>query len=171
MPTYEYECTNPRCRRRWDLFQSIKAEPERTCPACGKRTATRLIGIGAAILSGGRAAEPAESAAPAAPAAKSGDGASAGSQDAASAAGPAKADAAKPGSDAKPAAAGKPASEKSADAGKVNATHPAREGRGAGNLRDAIRRQRAAGQSSARKAPVAAPKRAPGRTGGAGRGK
>jgi putative FmdB family regulatory protein len=168
MPTYEYECTNPRCRRRWDLFQSIKAEPERTCPACGKRTATRLIGIGAAILSGGRAAEPAESAAPAA---KSGDGASAGSQDAASAAGPAKADAAKPGSDAKPAAAGKPASEKSADAGKVNATHPAREGRGAGNLRDAIRRQRAAGQSSARKAPAAAPKRAPGRTGGAGRGK
>jgi putative FmdB family regulatory protein len=168
MPTYEYECTNPRCRRRWDLFQSIKAEPERTCPSCGKRTATRLIGIGAAILSGGRAAEPAESAAPAA---KSGDGASAGSQDAASAAGPAKADAAKPGSDAKPAAAGKPASEKSADAGKVNATHPAREGRGAGNLRDAIRRQRAAGQSSARKAPVAAPKRAPGRTGGAGRGK
>jgi putative FmdB family regulatory protein len=171
MPTYEYECTNPRCRRRWDLFQSIKAEPERTCPACGKRTATRLIGIGAAILSSGRATEPVEPAAPAAPTAKSGDGASAGSQDAASAAGPAKADAAKPGSDAKPAAAGKPASEKSADAGKVNATHPAREGRGAGNLRDAIRRQRAAGQSSARKAPVAAPKRASGRTGGARRGK
>jgi putative FmdB family regulatory protein len=168
MPTYEYECT--KCGKQWELFQSIKAEPERTCPSCGKRTATRLIGIGAAILSGGRAAEPAESAA-AAPAAKSGDGASAGSQDAASAAGPAKADDAKPGSDAKPAAAGKPASEKSADAGKVNATHPAREGRGAGNLRDAIRRQRAAGQSSARKAPVAAPKRAPGRTGGARRGK
>ena len=36
-----------------------------------------------------------------------------------------------------------PAFLKPADAGKVNATHPAREGRGAGNLRDAIRRQRA----------------------------
>ena len=170
MPTYEYECTNPRCRRRWDLFQSIKAEPERTCPACGKRTATRLIGIGAAILSGGRTAEPAESAAPAA-AAKPAEGTGAGSKDAASAAGPAKADAAKPAADAKPAPAGKPASDASADTGKVNATHPAREGRGAGNLRDAIRRQRAAGHSSARKAPAAAPKRAPGRPGGARRGK
>lgn len=170
MPTYEYECTNPRCRRRWDLFQSIKAEPERTCPACGKRTATRLIGIGAAILSGGRTAEPAESAAPAAAAAKPAEGTSAGSKDAASAAGPAKADAAKPAADAKPAAAEKPAPEKPADAGRVNATHPAREGRGAGNLRDAIRRQRAAGQSSARKAPAPAKRAAP-RAGGARRGK
>jgi putative FmdB family regulatory protein len=137
MPTYEYECTNPKCRHRWDLFQSIKAYPERECPKCGKRTATRLIGIGAAILSGGRTAEPAE---PAAPAAKSTEASTASSTDAkggAAAAGPAKADAAKPAA-AKPATAEKPA-----DAGKVNATHPAREGRGAGNLRDAIRRQRA----------------------------
>jgi putative FmdB family regulatory protein len=165
MPTYEYECTNPKCRHRWDLFQSIKADPERACPKCGKRTATRLIGIGAAILSGGRTAEPAE---PAAPAAKSTEASTASSTDAkggAAAAGPAKADAAKPD-------AGKPATaEKPADTGKVNATHPAREGRGAGNLRDAIRRQRAAGQSSARKAPAAAPKRAAPRTGGARRGK
>jgi putative FmdB family regulatory protein len=169
MPTYEYECTNPRCRHRWDLFQSIKAEPERACPACGKRTATRLIGIGAAILSGGRATEPAESAAPAA-ADKPGSGATAGSKDAAPASGPAKADAAKPAADAKPAAAEKPASERPADTGKVNATHPAREGRGAGNLRDAIRRQRSAGPSSARNAPAPAKRAAP-RTGGARRGK
>jgi putative FmdB family regulatory protein len=137
MPTYEYECTNPKCRHRWDLFQSIKADPERECPKCGKRTATRLIGIGAAILSGGRTAEPAE---PAAPAAKSTEASTASSTDAkggAVAAGPTKADAAKPEA-AKPATVEKPA-----DAGKVNATHPAREGRGAGNLRDAIRRQRA----------------------------
>ena len=137
MPTYEYECTNPKCRHRWDLFQSIKADPERACPKCGKRTATRLIGIGAAILSGGRTAEPAE---PAALAAKSTEASTASSTDAkggAAAAGPAKADAAKPDA-AKPATAEKPA-----DTGKVNATHPAREGRGAGNLRDAIRRQRA----------------------------
>ncbi|MBU3682450.1 MAG: zinc ribbon domain-containing protein [Phycisphaerales bacterium] len=165
MPTYEYECTNPRCRHRWDLFQSIKAEPERDCPKCAKRTATRLIGIGAAILSGGRAAEPAESSAPAAKPAEASTAPAASAKDSAAAAGPAKADAAKPES-TKPAAA-----EKSADTGKVNATHPAREGRGAGNLRDAIRRQRATGQPSARKAPAAAAKRTAPRTGGARRGK
>ena len=167
MPTYEYECTNPKCRHRWDLFQSIKADPERECPKCGKRTATRLIGIGAAILSGGRTAEPAE---PAAPAAKSTEASTASSTDAkggAAAAGPAKADAAKPDA-AKPATT---TAEKPAETGKVNATHPAREGRGAGNLSDAIRRQRAAGQPSARKAPAAAPKRTAPRTGGARRGK
>ena len=165
MPTYEYECTNPRCRHRWDLFQSIKADPERDCPKCGKRTATRLIGIGAAILSGGRAAEPAESPAPAATSTEASTASTPGAKDSTAAAGPAKADAAKPEA-AKPAAA-----EKSADTGKVNATHPAREGRGAGNLRDAIRRQRTAGQPSARKAPAAATKRAAPRTGGARRGK
>ena len=165
MPTYEYECTNPRCRLRWDLFQSIKADPERDCPKCGKRTATRLIGIGAAILSGGRAAEPAESSAPAAKSTDASTASTPSAKDSAAAAGPAKADAAKPEA-AKPAAA-----EKSADTGKVNATHPAREGRGAGNLRDAIRRQRTAGQPSARKAPAAATKRAAPRTGGARRGK
>lgn len=137
MPTYEYECTNPKCRHRWDLFQSIKADPERDCPKCGRRTATRLIGIGAAILSGGRAAEPAEASAPAAKPADASAASTASAKDGAAAAGPAKADAAKPEA-AKPANAEKPA-----DAGKVNATHPAREGRGAGNLRDAIRRQRA----------------------------
>jgi len=165
MPTYEYECANPKCRHRWDLFQSIKADPERDCPKCGRRTATRLIGIGAAILSGGRAAEPAESPAPAAKSADASTASAAGTKDGTAAAGPAKADAAKPEA-AKPATAEKPA-----DTGKVNATHPAREGRGAGNLRDAIRRQRAAGQPSARKAPAAATKRASPRTGGARRGK
>lgn len=165
MPTYEYECTNPRCRHRWDLFQSIKSDPERECPKCGKRTATRLIGIGAAILSGGRAAEPTESQAPAATSTNSSAASAASAKDGTAAAGPAKVDVAKPDA-TKPVAA-----EKSAETGKVNATHPAREGRGAGNLRDAIRRQRAAGQPSARKAPAAAAKRASPRTGGARRGK
>lgn len=142
MPTYEYECTNPRCRHRWDLFQSIKADPERDCPKCGKRTATRLIGIGAAILSGGRAAEPAESSVPAAKSTDASTASAASAKDSTTAAGPAKADAAKPEA-AKPEAAKPAAAEKSVDTGKVNATHPAREGRGAGNLRDAIRRQRA----------------------------
>jgi putative FmdB family regulatory protein len=55
MPTYEYECSS--CRHAWDLFQSIKADPERKCPKCGRMTARRKIGIGAAILSGGRSAD------------------------------------------------------------------------------------------------------------------
>lgn len=128
MPTYEYECTN--CRKAWELFQSIKAEPERTCPKCGKRSAVRKFGIGAGILTGGRGgdAEPG-TVAPKAEATKTATDAAAGTK-----AGTAPAPEAK----ALPAApAPAPAKE-----GSVNATHPAREGRGAGNLRDAIARQR-----------------------------
>ena len=39
MPTYDYECKA--CHHRWELFQSIKAEPEKKCPKCGKRQAQR----------------------------------------------------------------------------------------------------------------------------------
>jgi putative FmdB family regulatory protein len=157
MPTYEYECT--KCGKQWELFQSIKAEPERTCPKCGRATARRKIGMGAAILSGGRGG---------------GDDAG-GSRDAGASkdsgttkgAGDAKADAGKPAAPAaKDAAAGPAASGASAkpsDDGKLNSTHPARDGRGAGNLRDAIARQRAAvakksGNSGAKK-PAKAPRR------------
>ncbi len=48
MPTYDYECKA--CHHRWELFQSIKAEPEKKCPACGKRQAQRMIGPGAGII-------------------------------------------------------------------------------------------------------------------------
>lgn len=48
MPTYDYVCTN--CDHRWELFQSIKANPIRKCPACGKLKARREIGTGAGIL-------------------------------------------------------------------------------------------------------------------------
>lgn len=158
MPTYEYECT--KCGKQWELFQSIKAEPERTCPKCGRATARRKIGIGAAILSGGRG----------------GSDDAGGSRDAGASkdsgttktAGDAKADAGKPAAQAaKDAAAAAPgassASAKPSDAGKLNSTHPARDGRGAGNLRDAIARQRAAaakksGNSGAKKA-AKAPRR------------
>ena len=47
-------------------------------------------------------------------------------------------DTAKPAADTPKA----PETAAPADGGKVNATHPAREGRGAGNVRDAIQRQR-----------------------------
>jgi putative FmdB family regulatory protein len=48
MPTYDYECKA--CHHRWELFQSIKAEPEKKCPKCGKRQAQRMIGAGAGII-------------------------------------------------------------------------------------------------------------------------
>ncbi|MFV0444861.1 MAG: FmdB family zinc ribbon protein [Planctomycetaceae bacterium] len=48
MPTYDYRCS--KCNHEWEVFQSIKAEPEKKCPACGKRTAKRVIGPGAGIL-------------------------------------------------------------------------------------------------------------------------
>jgi putative FmdB family regulatory protein len=48
MPTYDYRCS--KCDHIWELFQSIKAEPEKKCPSCGKRTAKRVIGSGAGII-------------------------------------------------------------------------------------------------------------------------
>jgi putative FmdB family regulatory protein len=48
MPTYEYVCDA--CDHQFELFQSIKAEPERKCPECGRRKLRRLIGPGAAIV-------------------------------------------------------------------------------------------------------------------------
>jgi putative FmdB family regulatory protein len=135
MPTYEYHCTA--CGKEWEQFQSIKAAPERTCPACGKRTAQRKIGMGAAILVGGRTAEPpAESRpAPDAPqkestmtAKKTGDG-----------------DTTPPATAKKASAteAATPAAPKEAEPAPASkATHPAREGRGVGNMLDALARAR-----------------------------
>jgi len=48
MPTYDYVCDA--CEHVWELFQSIKAEPEKKCPSCGKRKARRMIGPGAGII-------------------------------------------------------------------------------------------------------------------------
>lgn len=48
MPTYDYECK--KCDHRWELFQSITANPVRKCPECGKLSAKRVIGPGAGIL-------------------------------------------------------------------------------------------------------------------------
>ncbi|MEZ6057275.1 MAG: zinc ribbon domain-containing protein [Planctomycetaceae bacterium] len=48
MPTYDYHCT--KCDHHWELFHSIKAEPVKTCPACGEETAKRQIGPGAGII-------------------------------------------------------------------------------------------------------------------------
>ena len=48
MPTYDYVCEA--CEHAFELFQSIKDEPKRKCPECGKLKLRRLIGPGAAIV-------------------------------------------------------------------------------------------------------------------------
>jgi len=48
MPTYDYICKS--CEHEWELFQSIKANPIRKCPSCGKLKAKRMIGPGAGII-------------------------------------------------------------------------------------------------------------------------
>jgi len=48
MPTYDYVCNE--CDHRWELFQSIKANPVRKCPECGRLRARRVIGPGAGII-------------------------------------------------------------------------------------------------------------------------
>jgi putative FmdB family regulatory protein len=48
MPTYDYRCKS--CEHEWELFQSIKADPIKKCPSCGKQKAERMIGAGAGII-------------------------------------------------------------------------------------------------------------------------
>jgi putative FmdB family regulatory protein len=48
MPTYDYICDD--CAHEFEAFESIKADPQKICPACGKDTLRRKIGPGAAIL-------------------------------------------------------------------------------------------------------------------------
>lgn len=48
MPTYGYLCES--CGNEFEKFQTITAKPLRTCPACGRKTLRRLIGIGAGII-------------------------------------------------------------------------------------------------------------------------
>ena len=47
MPTYEYECQ--KCGKRFELFQSIREAPKKTCPTCRGRV-KRLLGTGAGLL-------------------------------------------------------------------------------------------------------------------------
>jgi putative FmdB family regulatory protein len=48
MPTYEYAC--PKCGRHFDLFQSMRDNPIRKCPKCGKLGVKRLVGGGAGLI-------------------------------------------------------------------------------------------------------------------------
>jgi putative FmdB family regulatory protein len=47
MPTYEYECQ--KCKRRFEIFQSITASPLKKCRYC-KGPLKRLIGSGGGII-------------------------------------------------------------------------------------------------------------------------
>lgn len=49
MPTYEYECA--KCGKTFEIFQSMKDEPLKTCPnkKC-KGKVKRLIGTGAGLI-------------------------------------------------------------------------------------------------------------------------
>ena len=48
MPTYDYRCDA--CDHHWELFQSMKDDPVKKCPSCGKNKAQRLIGAGAGLI-------------------------------------------------------------------------------------------------------------------------
>jgi putative FmdB family regulatory protein len=48
MPTYDYECDA--CDHKFELYQSITADPEKKCPKCKKMKLRRLIGTGAAVV-------------------------------------------------------------------------------------------------------------------------
>jgi putative FmdB family regulatory protein len=48
VPTYDYKCDA--CDHLWEEFQSIKADPIKKCPSCGKSKARRQIGGGAGLI-------------------------------------------------------------------------------------------------------------------------
>ncbi len=48
MPTNDYKCES--CGCEFERFQSITANPLRTCPKCKKRKLKRLIGAGAGVI-------------------------------------------------------------------------------------------------------------------------
>ena len=48
MPTYEYRCNE--CSHKFEMFQSIKSDPVKECPSCGRSSVERIIGSGGAII-------------------------------------------------------------------------------------------------------------------------
>lgn len=48
MPTYDYICD--KCSHEFEVYESIKADPQTVCPVCHDLTLRRKIGAGAAIL-------------------------------------------------------------------------------------------------------------------------
>ncbi len=50
MPTYEYVCKE--CGHHFDAFQSISAEPLKTCPECGGLIERKIFGGAGLIFKG-----------------------------------------------------------------------------------------------------------------------
>jgi putative FmdB family regulatory protein len=48
MPTYEYACQ--KCGHQFEQFQSMRDEPLKKCPKCGKAALKRLVGSGAGLI-------------------------------------------------------------------------------------------------------------------------
>ena len=48
MPTYEYACT--KCGHQFEQFQSMRDEPLKKCPKCGKVGLKRLISGGSGLI-------------------------------------------------------------------------------------------------------------------------
>jgi len=48
MPTYDYRCEN--CSETFEIFQSIKDEPEKLCPSCGHNTLKKLVSLPAGLI-------------------------------------------------------------------------------------------------------------------------
>jgi len=48
MPTYDYVCS--KCGHELEIFQSMKDEPLRKCPACKKAGLKRRVGGGAGLI-------------------------------------------------------------------------------------------------------------------------
>ena len=48
MPTYDYICDG--CGHEFEAFESMKVDPQKICPSCGKDTLRRKIGGGGAII-------------------------------------------------------------------------------------------------------------------------
>jgi putative FmdB family regulatory protein len=47
MPIYEYRCES--CGYQFEQFQSMRDEPLKKCPECGKKV-TRIIGTGMGVI-------------------------------------------------------------------------------------------------------------------------
>jgi len=48
MPTYEYRCNE--CNHEFEVFQSIKSDPVKECPSCGRLSVERIISSGGAVI-------------------------------------------------------------------------------------------------------------------------
>ncbi|MBQ72433.1 MAG: hypothetical protein CMJ67_05955 [Planctomycetaceae bacterium] len=149
MPTYDYVCDA--CGHAFELFQSITSDPEKKCPECGRRKLRRLIGTGAAILVGGRSAAPDTES-------NSGSSSSDGEGSESSAD---TTDSGNTGTDSGDKTSSKeaPVKEKKISGSTSTPTHEAREGRGVGNLVDAVRRQRKESSSDSQKSSKPAAKK------------